>query len=157
VVADGVRTLAARARASTGEIQGMIARLQDAGRDAVRNVDAGEMLAKQSVDQAVQVADSFRAIKQAVAQLTDMNAQIASAAEQQYAVAEEVHRNLARITQAAQTAGSNTEATAGAAKQLGGLAGELRTMLRRYENRAGAARAGRAAARPPAPAEGRSR
>lgn len=135
VVADEVRTLAERAQSSTDEIAKMIQQLQAAASEAQGNVSTGQKLAVQSMQQATEVAESFHAISRAVAQLNDMNTQIASAAEEQSAVTEEVERNISRITEVAEATGDNAHATAAAVDQLGTLAERLRDMLGRYQTK----------------------
>jgi methyl-accepting chemotaxis protein len=97
VVADEVRTLASRTQQSTTEIQEMIERLQSGAQDAVSVMDAGRDKFQKSVDLAESAGQSLSEITQSVAAIRDMNAQIASAAEEQSTVTEDINRNVNEI------------------------------------------------------------
>ena len=98
VVADEVRTLASRTQQSTTEIQEMIERLQSGAQNAVSVMDAGSGKFQKSVDLAESAGQSLNEITQAVAAIRDMNAQIASAAEEQSTVTEDINRNVTEIS-----------------------------------------------------------
>jgi methyl-accepting chemotaxis protein len=98
VVADEVRTLASRTQQSTTEIQEMIERLQGGAQDAVAVMDAGREKFQKSVELAESAGQSLNEITQAVAAIRDMNAQIASAAEEQSTVTEDINRNVTEIS-----------------------------------------------------------
>jgi len=97
VVADEVRTLASRTTQSTMEIKGMIEKLQ-AGTHSVADVmnDSHE-IANTAVDKAFQANEALTSIKSAIVHINDRNLQIASAAEQQSLVAEEINNNTVKI------------------------------------------------------------
>jgi methyl-accepting chemotaxis protein len=103
VVADEVRTLASRTQHSTQEIQEMIERLQAGAQQAVEAMAASRRRAEENVEQANLAGQSLGSINGAVATIREMNAQIASAAEQQSAVAAEINRNIMRISELANT------------------------------------------------------
>ncbi|MBH2032010.1 MAG: methyl-accepting chemotaxis protein [Pseudomonadales bacterium] len=97
VVADEVRNLAKRTQESTAEIDRMILRLQKGSRDAVHAMHNGQDQAKQTVDEAGQADGALHSIRHSVDTITAMNTQIASATEEQTAVAHEINRNLITI------------------------------------------------------------
>jgi len=97
VVADEVRNLAKRTQESTAEIDRMILRLQKGSRDAVQAMHNGQDQAKQTVDEAGQADGALHNIRHSVDTIMAMNTQIASATEQQTAVAHEINRNLITI------------------------------------------------------------
>ncbi|RJQ48484.1 MAG: methyl-accepting chemotaxis protein, partial [Gammaproteobacteria bacterium] len=65
--------------------------------------------------------------------ITDMNTQIASAAEEQSAVAEEINRNIVSISQVASQASNGSQQTAAASGQLAQLAAQLQSVVGRFK------------------------
>ena len=132
VVADEVCALASRTQQSTKEIQGMIDRLQGGTRDAVtamrRSSDAGEITS----EQANQAGASLDAIAQLIGTINAMNAQIASAAEEQTAVAEEINRSVHQIAVAVESVADETRHGAETSRSLAGLGERLGALVRQF-------------------------
>jgi methyl-accepting chemotaxis protein len=102
VVADEVRTLAQRTQQSTREIQEMVERLQEGANGAVEAMEQGTEKTESSVQRAAAAGQALDDIAKAISKINDMNTQIATAAEEQSAVAEEINSNVAAINELGQ-------------------------------------------------------
>jgi methyl-accepting chemotaxis protein len=133
VVADEVRTLASRTQESTEEIHQMIEVLQNGARSAVREMEKGRSKAQSSVEQATLAGTSLSRITSAVGRVSEMNTQIATAAEEQSVVAEDINRNVVAIAQMAHKVSVHTGETAEAGDLLRNLAEELETQMAKFK------------------------
>ncbi|WP_165680928.1 methyl-accepting chemotaxis protein [Metapseudomonas otitidis] len=132
VVADEVRTLAQRTAESTAEIHQIIDTVQTGAVNAVRAIESGQNRSEQSVIQVTEAGAMLQRITEAVEAIRDMNRQIATAAEEQTSVAEDISRNLTEITAIADTNNENVQRTEGASQRLHELSGELNDITRRF-------------------------
>ena len=97
VVADEVRALASKTQASTGEIQSMIEKLQSGASKAVAAMDSSLQNGQETVQQADIAGKSLDEIVDAINTINDMNLQIATAANEQNQVSDEVNVNVQNI------------------------------------------------------------
>lgn len=135
VVADEVRTLASRTQQSTKEIQSMVQRLQSGTRESVAVMSRGREAAHTSVDLAQRAGSSLDRISHAMHTITDMNAHIAAATEQQSAVAAEVNNNVLNISRASEQSTTNSEQTALASHELARMAAEMQSLVEGFRLR----------------------
>ena len=125
VVADEVRQLASRTRHSTEEIQSTITQLQQRAVTAANAMDASRKLAESSVNQSEKAGQDLSLIVNHIQHVSDMAIQIATAAEQQSMVAEDMNRNVSGIndsalemSQAASQLAQESELLAGLSRSL---------------------------------------
>ncbi|MEJ2213554.1 MAG: methyl-accepting chemotaxis protein [Gammaproteobacteria bacterium] len=97
VVADEVRTLAAKTQESTEEIRTMIENLQSGTKKAVDAMSDGLTRVGETQDIARKADQSLQGITEAVSSINTANMQIASAAEEQGQVSEEINQNIVSI------------------------------------------------------------
>ncbi len=133
VVADEVRTLAARTGESTHQIREMIEQLQTHTRDAVSTMQRNQQQAQRGVEKAQQAGDSLKQIANAVSDITDRSTQIASAAEEQAAVVQEINVNIEHIHQATQHTTRGADETARASESMLQLVTQLNQQLRQFK------------------------
>ncbi len=131
VVADEVRSLAQRTAASITEINQIIQTVQTGAVDAAHAIESGQSRSEQSVQQVTEAGAMLERITQAVEAIRDMNRQIATAAEEQTSVAEDISRNLTEITAIASTNLDNVQRTEAASRNLHALSGQLNEVTAR--------------------------
>lgn len=133
VVADEVRNLARRTQDSTRQIQTVIEKMQASTSKAVSVMDEGQAQAQVSVEQARCAGESLNAINVSVTRISDMNTQIATAAEEQAMVANEINQNFNQITSSASRAEQEALKITTASKQLESLAKVLEKNVSQFK------------------------
>uniref|UniRef100_UPI0030DC2B17 methyl-accepting chemotaxis protein n=1 Tax=Pseudomonas sp. RL_105y_Pfl1_103 TaxID=3088707 RepID=UPI0030DC2B17 len=133
VVADEVRNLAQKTQKATEEIQTMIQQLQQGTRDVVRVMEDSQSRTDESVQHAAKAAEALETITQAVSVINDMNTQIASAAEEQSAVAEDINRNVINIGQVANEVAGGADESSAASADLTKLAEQQRRLINQFK------------------------
>jgi methyl-accepting chemotaxis protein len=97
VVADEVRMLAQRSQDSTNEIQTIIEQLQQQSESAFVQISNGQGRVSETVTQAELAGESLIKITDSVATISEMTTQIATAAEEQSVVVNDINSNIVSI------------------------------------------------------------
>lgn len=132
VVADEVRTLAARTGQSTNDIENIITSLLAGAQKAVDVMERSKERAYESVQQSQTTGHSLQAILGSVHTINEMNVLVASSAEEQSAVAEEVSKNIIRINQVSDQTVEDAKATTQATSTLSDQAEQLKSIVNEF-------------------------
>lgn len=132
VVADEVRSLAQRTQQSTEEIEELIAGLQSGTQQVAAVMDNSRHLTENSVELTRSAGVSLDTITRTVSSIQSMNQQIAAAAEQQSAVAEEINRSVMNVRDVSDQTSAASEETAASSVELARLGTHLQTLVARF-------------------------
>ena len=132
VVADEVRSLASRTQSSTEEIRNMIEQLQQGAQQAVEAMKQGREQAQESVGQAGRAGEALEGIAAAVDDITELNRQIADAAQQQQQVSNAINESVGNINQVAESTFHHSVDLAGTSEELNEVARELKKLVGRF-------------------------
>jgi methyl-accepting chemotaxis protein len=133
VVADEVRSLSSRTQQATMEIRDMIERLQSGTQNTVDVIQRSGNTTAVTVDKANSAVESLDQIVNAVATISDRNIQIASAAEEQSAVALEIDKSVVTISQTAEHSARASDQVNQATTELSRLGGTLQSLITQFK------------------------
>ena len=132
VVADEVRNLAKRTQDSVEEIRQVIEGLQSGTREVVSSMHSSNRQAEGSVQQVEMAVAALRRIGESVSVITDMNLQIASAAEEQSSVADEINRNISSIRDVTEAITLQADESAQISQSLNQLANQQQALMDQF-------------------------
>jgi methyl-accepting chemotaxis protein len=132
VVADEVRQLAHRTQESAEQIENMIVGLQDRTKRAADLMNQETENAHRVSTDTVNATVSIQNIVSSISRISDMSMQVASAAEQQGLVSEEINRNVTKVTDLSVENMTGSEQVSAASGELSRLAEELQGMVSQF-------------------------
>ncbi|RJY07461.1 methyl-accepting chemotaxis protein [Parashewanella spongiae] len=133
VVADEVRALAARTQTSTAEIEQTLTKLRNGSTSAISAMQATKSTCEQTADATDNVAEDLDGIVESVNQINDLNTQIATAAEEQSSVSDEITRNMAAISEMANELSMNGESSVKQTSNLANANCELKSVVGKFK------------------------
>ena len=133
VVADEVRGLAQRTQQSAEEIEGLIGGLHKGTQQVADIMDYSRTLTDSSVSLTRNAGDALTEIARTVAVIQEMNPQIAAAAEEQSAVAEEINRSVLKVRDVSEQTAAASEQTASASHELARLGLDLQQCVGKFK------------------------
>jgi methyl-accepting chemotaxis protein len=133
VVADEVRSLAQRTQQSAEEIEQLIGGLHSGTQQVADIMDYSRTLTDNSVGLTRNAGDALTEIARTVSVIQEMNPQIAAAAEEQSATAEEINRSVLKVRDISEQTAAASEQTATASIELARLGADLQRYVGRFK------------------------
>ncbi|WP_440905847.1 methyl-accepting chemotaxis protein [Catenovulum sp. SX2] len=132
VVADEVRALAAKTQLSTEEIRSMIDALQSGSALAVEAINGGEQSTLITVEKADTATHSLQQIVTAINGITELNSDISSEVQAQYAISEEVTEAIKQITESISDSYQSIQSTAQSCQELTDMSKRLAALVQQF-------------------------
>ncbi|MDC5851970.1 methyl-accepting chemotaxis protein [Vibrio europaeus] len=133
VVADEVRNLASRTKTSTEEIEAALASLLRGSQSVVDSMDSTKQKCAQTAEGAGEVAESLDVMTEFVTDINDLSTQIATAAEEQSSVTQELSRNMSAINDIVGELDSNGQQALEEAQNISDMNQKLTGIVGRFK------------------------
>ena len=133
VVADEVRNLASRTKTSTEEIEAALASLLEGSQSVVSSMESTKRKCSQTAEGAGEVATSLDVMTQFVTNINDLSTQIATAAEEQSSVTQELSRNMTAISDIVVELDSNGKYALEEAHNISDMNQKLTEIVKRFK------------------------
>ena len=133
VVADEVRALAHRTQNSTAEVNEMINALKEGTGRTVQVIEQSQVQSERTVETAAKAGEALQAITNAMDEIRDMTAQIASAAEEQTQVSETINQSIVRISGGSEETSSGAGEILNSTATIGTELSQLMRLIRKFK------------------------
>jgi len=133
VVADEVRSLAARTQQSTAEINTILSILSKDASNAVSAMDVTRSSCQRTAENTARVTDSLDNLSNFIVEINDLSTQIATASEEQSSVTEEVSRNMHNINETVQALTINGQSTVDSTQALTSANTQLDALVNKFK------------------------
>ena len=133
VVADEVRTLAARTQSSTGEIRQVIEDLQVSAQDTVHAMSQNSRLADKGLSQTLVASEALESAVTDIKEITNLNTQVATATNEQSNVVAELSANVTQIADMAVSVSELSNCTTDIVNQLDEQNAKLRELVCQFK------------------------
>ncbi len=117
----------------TTEIESLIESLQSGAEQSVNVMGQSRVNANETVEQAQHAGESLSSITRAVSTILEMNTQIATAAEEQSAVAEDINRSVLKIQDISEQTADGAAQTATSSSELANLGAHLKGVVDQFK------------------------
>ncbi|MGS0730100.1 methyl-accepting chemotaxis protein, partial [Shewanella sp. 0m-11] len=111
----------------------MIEKLQGGAKLAASAMSDSRQYVDDSVSHARGAGEALQSIVSAIATITDMNTQIATAAEEQSTVSEEINTNIVNISHAAEQTANGTNISSQESENLAHMAKRLSVLVQEFK------------------------
>ena len=133
VVADEVRSLAARTQSSTAEINTILSTLRSDATSAVAAMDITKASCERTAENTERVTESLDTMTNFIVEINDLSTQIATASEEQSSVSEEVSRNMVNIHEMVQQLTQNGQASVDSTQNLASANAQLDALVSKFK------------------------
>ncbi|MEW8209092.1 MAG: methyl-accepting chemotaxis protein, partial [Candidatus Thiodiazotropha taylori] len=115
------------------ESEEMISKHQEGADNAVKERARGSEMTPSGDEQAAAAGQALEKINTAMSEITEMNTQIASAAEEQSSVTEEINRSIVSINEVSEQSATGAQQTTQASTDVAKLAEQLKSLVERFK------------------------
>lgn len=135
MVADEVRALASRTQTSTGEIEKALSSLVNGSQSVTSSMDATKDTCNKTAESTELVGQRINGLSNHISEINDLSTQIATAAEEQSSVTQEVSRNMASINDMVSQLNANGQETAQQTESIADTNAQITQIVNKFKLR----------------------